>query len=210
MNLKIGILAAAFALWLASCGSHQMPLPEKDKLAEAIAYAETTPITETRLFLGFKFGMTQKEVTAHLDSLEDIGKVYIDKENQYAYDFHTDSKLYNAIMVTFLPEFYHDSLYRMDFMLHAKEESLLDSPVLNMLAAERNFRDADKTGYRDFTTTDISGEEIHTYIKANLIIQFDVRSLARMSYINAPVERRIKDDQRAELEKDRDRTISDF
>ncbi len=186
-----------------SCGSR---VPPEEQLKDAIEAAEQSEATEMDIFLGFKFGMTDEQLTEHLNDLEQAEKVYVDHRGAYAYDFHTRSTI---IKLTFKPRYYNGELYRLDFAMSNYENSI-GSPELNTVLGASTFQDSGQTGFQSFITENIIGETIYTFIKGNLIVQFEPFSSGMMSYINAPIERVQREEVNLQKNNDRDRTLSDF
>lgn len=206
--MKKILLAFTASLLFIGCGNGNVNEKEnKEKaLQEAITAAQNANITEKEIFLGFRFGMTLEEVRNHLDKLEETGKVYVDDQRNYVYDFHTEL---TTLRTSFVPLFHNDSLYKFNFYF-TTENTLIDSAELNMLQAVKTFSQTDRTGFDFFIYEDVMGDTEYFYIKNNLIIHFDAIARARMSYINAPIDKVVEDAEKTEQTENKQSTISDF
>lgn len=163
---------------------------EDDELAKAILKAESSSIIETKTFLGFKFGMTENEVSKHISKLRKEGKVYVNKSDNFQYDFN-----YNGIEIflNFFPEFHDGKLYKMTYPTSSWVGSSKDHIFL--MAA---FNDT-KDGFESFINEDLMGEKYFTNIKNNLIVTF---KNSRMIYENAPISKLVKlKEEEIEIEK---------
>ncbi|MDL2230725.1 hypothetical protein LJB87_02930 [Alistipes sp. OttesenSCG-928-L06] len=197
-------------LLFTSCGSGGSSNSDEKKVAEletAIVSAEASAVVETEIFLGFKFGMSDKQLREHLDQLVNEGRVYIDEKGNYAYDFSTGQ---NVIKFTFVPKYHDNKLYRLNFIMDNHGNSI-GTPSLNTVLAAKTFMETDRSGFRSFITEDILGDAVYTHVKNNLIICFDTPSKGgRMSYINAPVEKVVREQAQAQKNDNKNRTLSDF
>lgn len=197
----------AFML-LVSCGTgiSSRNNQKEINLNEAILVAEKAEAVDTVIFLGFKFGMTNEQVVRHLEDLEDEGQVYTDSRGRYAYDFHTGQ---TALKLGFSPKYHEGGLYQLDFILNNHENSI-GTPVLNTVLAAKTFMETDRKEFQTFITEDLLGETVYTFIKNNLIIQFETPANGIMSYINAPMAHVVREQKNAEKDSAKNRTLSDF
>lgn len=190
------------ALW--SCVSSKEKRKE-DELKFAIEQAELSEQAENDLFLGFKFGMTEKEVKKHLDQLMKEEKIYLNKAMEYQYDYTSNFGVVNNI--NFVPKFHDGKLYEMVF------------PIVNSLTPSKgdyifmasDFISSDKgKQFKSIITEDIFGETVYTSIKGNLIIKFENSSGSKMRYTNAPVDRIVSDLNDQEIQKKAEESSSEF
>lgn len=70
---------------MASCGMSQKAeeIKQKEELKELIDSAKLSKAGKTDLYLGFKFGMTEKEINRHMKKLEREGKADRDYRGAY-------------------------------------------------------------------------------------------------------------------------------
>lgn len=203
---KILLIYLIFFSISISCKTKQEK--EKEELEKAITVAENSPITEKSIFLGFFFGMTPKDADKHTEDLVSNGKMYTDEKGYYTYDFQTHSSM--VILNTRIKTYFEqDSLYKMEFLFVPSIDSY-STGRLNCVLAAHAFMATDHVGFKTYIN-EIS-EKITEYfaIKDNLIIKFDSDGYGRMSYINAPIERRIIVRQEMEADEKASTTVSDF
>lgn len=190
------------ALW--SCVSSKEKRKE-DELKFAIEQAELSDQTENDLFLGFKFGMSEKDVDNHLKKLLKEGKLYLNNSKEYQYDYTSKYGIKNN--VNFIPKFHEGKLYEMVY------------PIVNPLTPSKgdyifmasDFISSDKgKQFKSIITEDIFGETVYTSIKGNLIIKFENSSGSKMRYTNAPVDRIVSDLNDQEREKKAKESSSEF
>jgi hypothetical protein len=197
--MKKYYLFLAAGLLLAGCKNTQKQ--KENELNEAIENAQKSPIVETKLFLNFRFGMTDSEVVMYLDSLTQIGKLYTNSERKYQYDFTSEygSKYY----ITFLPLYYDNKLYKMKYFI---ESQLGDIGYLMLNLA---FMDKSE-GFKRFTTNDIFDDEVYIHIKSNLIVTFEKNSRNVMVYENAPISKLVEDEERQKENEEYKKSASEF
>lgn len=176
------ILLSVIMLLLFSCNqeSDRKNKAESD-LSEAVSIAEKSEIIETKTFLGFEFGMTEKEVVSYLSKLKKEGKVYLNSSNSFQYDFTFNGM---DINLNFVPEYYEGKLYKMIYPADMWAAGGLGIHVFLMQA----FKDA-RDGFKTHINNDVMGDTFYTNIKDNLIITFEN---SRMIYENAPISKLAK------------------
>jgi len=176
-------------MFLYSCNSKQNQEKQKeDKLSSAIENAQKSPIVETKLFLDFRFGMTEIEVESHLDSLLKIGKIFIDDSHKYKYEFTHESGLkYN---LGFSPQYYDGRLYEMYYPIQSSVSSYDD---LGYTVLFHSFME-NKSDFKRFITKDSFGDPVYTNIKDNLIVIFEKTVKPFMIYENAPISKIAKEE----------------
>jgi hypothetical protein len=179
------------------------------KFENAIENAQSSEIKVTELFLGFKFGMTESQVYNHIDSLETIGKVYIDDSKSFAYDFTQPQGL--IIKIGFVPAFQDDGLYQMTYTLEDKNFGSMGSEHSIMYIA---FNESDKNvGFSTYTTGDTTTDDMVIYkIKDNLVITFKNTLLKQsvMVYENAPVSKIAESEKEAKRKSASEQSLSEF
>lgn len=178
---------------------------KRKELLAAIEQAEQSEQIENELFLGFKFGMAEKEVDNHLKKLLKEGKLYLNNSKEYQYDYTSKYGIKNN--VNFIPKFHEGKLYEMVY------------PIVNPLTPSKgdyifmasDFISSDKgKQFKSIITEDIFGETVYTSIKGNLIIKFENSSGSKMRYTNAPVDRIVSDLNDQEREKKAEESSSEF
>lgn len=176
------ILLSVIMLLLFSCNqeSDRKNKAESD-LSEAVSIAEKSEIIETKTFLGFEFGMTEKEVVSYLSKLKKEEKVYLNSSNRFQYDFSFDGM---DINLNFVPEYYEGKLYKMTYPADMWGAGGLGIHVFLMKA----FRDT-RDGFKSHINNNVLGDTYYTNIKDNLIITFEN---SRMIYENAPISKLAK------------------
>jgi len=190
----------AFFLLLMSCnGSSNKVVKTEETLEKAISNSQQSKIIENKIFLGFRFGMTEKQVISHLDSLVSSKKVYRNEEGAYQYDFITDSGL--ILKTTFNADYHKGELYKMVYLMRGD----LTAKYAAMVA--HTFH---KTGYKGFIKDDALGDTKFTYVKDNIIVYFDNPAFTEMVYENSPISKLVEEERKVELEKKVNSTKSDF
>ena len=203
MTLAIIIVA----INIMSCESKSKKQPNNvDLLKSEINKAQLSKQIEKKLFLGFSFGMTDKDIVNHLDSLKHTGKIKIDNEGKFYYDFNTNSI---TLLLYFLPSYKNDSLYKMDYLLKSGES--IGSSSLNTVLAAGVFMKSKDSNFKSFVTDNVIGETEYTFIKNNLIVNFHEGGTSGvMSYINAPVDKQVADLKDSTNNRNLHKTLLDF
>lgn len=184
--VKTLVFAACLSVLWSCASSTEKSVEEKLKLA--IEQAEQSDEIETDLFLGFKFGMTEKEVDDYLNQLVKEGKVYLNDTREYQYDYNNKSGI--TYYINFAPLYHDDKLYEITYPI---KSSLIPSSGDYIFMASDFIRSERGTQFRLHITEDILGEAVYTCIKDNLVVEFKNTSTSVMKYINAPVERIVSD-----------------
>ena len=185
-----------------SCQTKQRDQEQWNKDFEiALVEAQNESASEDTIFLNFRFGMSEKEVMNHFNSLLKEKKVYL-KDNKYTYDFHTSQI---TLETRFEAEYFNSKLYK--FILIFNGDNTMDGS-LNMFQALNTFKEkALSDGYRLYIYENLLGETEYYYIKKNIVIQFsNIGSTAKMIYTNQPVIELINQEKK----KQEKSTISDF
>ena len=187
--------------FIVSCQTKQRDQEQRNKEFEiALSEAQKEVISKDTIFLNFRFGMSEKEVINHFNSLLKEKKVYL-KNNKYTYDFHTSK---TTLETKFEAEYFNDKLYK--FILIFDSDNM--SSGVCMFQALNTFKEkALSDGYRLYIYENLLGETEYYYIKKNIVIQFsNIGSTAKMIYTNQPVIELIN----KEKKKQEKSTISDF
>ncbi len=136
MEIKLKIIVTAgymmLALMILNCGKEKSE--KEQKIDYSISYDEIVvrEMAEEKqyykVFLDFKFGMSQVQVESKFDSLFYEGKVFQDSTIQisyldtnitvfgHMYDFHSDSTIYKSIIHS---DYFSDSLYIQTIVIYA-------------------------------------------------------------------------------------------
>jgi len=195
-----------FAILCCICSCTKSRVSEQESLEDAILSAQTANQTENKLFLGLRFGMSEQQVIAHLDSLHKAGKIEVGDDGGYVYEFATEAF---PLMVSFVGHYHNDSLYVMDYILRPKDG--FGTPKTSTIFAAGVFSQTNTSGFKYFSTEDALGEAEYHFIKNNLIVRFyQGASVGFMSYINAPVEKRVDLIKESKKDQELQQTISDF
>ena len=187
--------------FIVSCQTKQRDQEQRNKEFEiALSEAQKEVISKDTIFLNFRFGMSEKEVINHFNSLLKEKKVYL-KNNKYTYDFHTSK---TTLETKFEAEYFNDKLYK--FILIFDSDNM--SSGVYMFQALNTFKEkALSDGYRLYIYENLLGETEYYYIKKNIVIQFsNIGSTAKMIYTNQPVIELINQEKK----KQEKSTISDF
>jgi len=88
---KIFVLLTLFLMVSCAYKDKRYTETPEDKLNAAIKIAENSEITETKLFLDFQFGMTEKEAQNHVSQLVRDGKFKLNSKGKYAF-FYNESR----------------------------------------------------------------------------------------------------------------------
>lgn len=172
------------------------------ELEKATSIAEKSEIKEKELFLGFEFGMTEKEVYDRINKLKKDKIIYINNENVYQYDFTTDAGL--LLYVRFEPDYFNGKLYKFKYSIYNSIASTREDHVF----LYKSFYDSDRgKKLKQHITYDIFGDVIYTGIKDNLVIKFESNS---MIYINAPVNVLAEEKEKKEIDEKSKESNSNF
>lgn len=202
------LLYMLFTVAILSCNnSSNSKLNTADELKRAIAESEKSPIMEKNLFLGFKFGMTEKELGEHATKLVEDNKLRHNDRNELVYDFNLDTGVSETTIIPYVRD---GLLYKIEFELTPIGLGSVSHAEMTMLMALNAFREANLgKGFKSYLET-IAGYDNYYFIKNNLIVKFSHGGTANMTYINAPVENASLDEYKSNLEESRNSTINDF
>ena len=181
--MKRSLFILVIIPFIFSCQTKQRDQEQWNKDFEtALVEAQNESASEDTIFLNFRFGMSEKEVMNHFNSLLKEKKVYL-KDNKYTYDFRTSQI---TLETRFEAEYFNSKLYK--FILIFNGDNTMDGS-LNMFQALNTFKEkALSDGYRLYIYENLLGETEYYYIKKNIVIQFsNIGSTAKMIYTNQPV-----------------------
>lgn len=165
-------------------------LSELDKYEIAYKEASNSTITLDTIFLGLRFGMTQKEVDDHLRKMQDNRKLKTDGFGRYQYVFFLNEN--TTLTSSLSADFYNDKLYK--FMLNIDgcylgnnlisfDGQHLSNKAKSLFVAKYKI---DKDNFNAYYYT-LEGLGMYScFINKNLLVEFS--PLGSMSYINIPVE----------------------
>ncbi|WP_368124794.1 hypothetical protein [Bacteroides cellulosilyticus] len=165
-------------------------LSELDKYEIAYKEASNSTITLDTIFLGLRFGMTQKEVDDHLRKMQDNRKLKTDGFGRYQYVFFLNEN--TTLTSSLSADFYNDKLYK--FMLNIDGYYLgnnlipfdgqhLSNKAKSLFVAKYKI---DKDNFNAYYYT-LEGLGMYScFINKNLLVEFS--PLGSMSYINIPIE----------------------
>lgn len=176
-------LLSVIVLSFFSCNQQTQEIKKKNKaeseLSDAISKAEKSEVLEKNTFLGFEFGMTEKEVDNYFSKLIKEGVIYVNSKDKFQYDFSFRG---GDIYLNFVPEYYDGKLYKMIYP--ANTPSGFSGHVFLMTAFTKT-----RDEFEAHRNNDIMGDTYYTNIKDNLIITFKD---SRMIYENAPISKLVK------------------
>ena len=170
----------------------------------ALSEAQNSVASEDTIFLNFRFGMTEKDVRNHFNSLLKEKKVYL-KNEKFTYDFHASNE---TLKTTFVPEYFNDKLYRFTLLFN---DDVLGGAICMFKALDTFKEKAKSDGYTMYIYENILGKTEYYFIKKNIVIEFTntgstTGSTGMMIYTNQPVIELINQ-YKKEKEKS---TINDF
>lgn len=198
---KLFLLSVVILLF-SSCnqqrqGSEKINKEDKE-LNDAISKAEESKIIEKKTFLGFEFGMTEKEVESYISKLKKEGKIYVNKSDEFQFDFSFKGM---DIYLNFVPEYYDGKLYKMIYPANTWAGGR-DIHVFLLKA----FKDT-REGFETHINNDVMGDTYYTNIKDNLIITFRD---SRMIYENAPISKLAKQKENEKNNEKSNKSNSEF
>lgn len=168
-----------FLILLSSCGEiKKMQEAQEDELrqkeySELFELAKTSSQRSDTLYLGFRFGMTSKEVNKHFKKLIKEKIVSTDYADRYT----TDITLKGVIkrQATFRTEYYKDRLCTFSLVL--------DDPS-DYIFAVSTFKDANKD-MRLAITKWLDGKTKYAMFKNNMVIEFKGFLESDITFIDA-------------------------
>lgn len=197
------VIVAAFAF--VGCKQKAKEATMRESFEKALVKAEHSQQTETELFLGFRLGMSEEKVMLFLDSLERSGKVFVDDEGAYKYNFKLSSD--HEIRIGFCPVFENDSLYAITYTLNSEYSS---GNEMGMMMISFNQSERGKT-FRGYYVDDVLGETSFHYIKDNLMVTFRKNGICSyMDYEDIPISSRVKREKENKDEEARKQSNKEF
>lgn len=190
---------------------------EFSKYVDARYEAELSEQIVDTIFLGLKFGMSEKEVNQHLNLLHQKGKLKLDAFGAYAYIMNTNEM---KIKCSLGAEYFKGKLYyfRLRFNEWAPNSNSdhflpisdrIRSTVIN--ASRRLFLQSSelkKIKYDKYYYQLSDSINRSSFIKNNLIVEFS--PYGEIEYINAPIRKQKEEFDKQSKKKNIKNTISDF
>ena len=158
--MKNAIFVLLSALFICSCSYTPQNNKEKEKNDLELAYerAANSTIYEDTIYLGFRFGMSEKEVDKHFDKLVKSKKVYIeDYTNKYRHIINFQG---SEIKYGFAFEYFENKLIRLKMYGDR-----------NAIFTMKLFQEA-KPGYKLGIYTDLLGDKTYIQQKNNVVVLF--------------------------------------
>ncbi|MFK8288861.1 hypothetical protein ACI76W_06370 [Capnocytophaga canimorsus] len=202
------ILLGLLTIWFFVLGCQDSKTKEKDKTKIAIENAQNSEQIEKEIFLGFKFGMTESEVSDHFKILLGKGKVYT-IGGQYQYDLTTDTGA--NLRLNFITKFHEGKLYELICEMRERDLSVMSGDMVFM-AASSSFHNSERSkNFKTYHIKDDFGDFIEIlHIKDNLIVSFYGSVTGKMKYSNAPIAKKIMDIETEHRNKKVKESSSDF
>lgn len=157
---KISI-AILLAIGICSCSYTPQNNKEKEKNVLELAYekAASSTIYEDTIYLGFRFGMTEKEVDKHFDKLVKSKKVYIE---DYTKNYKHINNLHGMdITYEFSTEYFEGKLIR--FKLYSDKDEIF---------TWRLFKEAKPDFHTLGEYVDLLGDKTYIEQKNNIVVLF--------------------------------------
>lgn len=178
-----------------------------------IAYekASTSKQSIDTIFMGLRFGMSQKQVSSYMKNMLHDGKIRINDLGQYEYIFKTRNA---DISATLAANYFNGKLY--EFIVN------LDTYYINGVPLNTMSMDVisygvkklflikylkEQTGFKKYNYNNGLGNSI-CYIKDNLAI--DISHLGVIRYINVPIETQKASSDNKKKSSDITKTLSDL
>lgn len=204
MRIFIFMLLTIFLL---GCGNNNPVKEQKDELKYAIANAECTKDYMDRIFMDFKFGMSENEVNSHFQTLLDSGKIMLDSDGVFKYLFETKQ---GKILTSFSVQYYKGMLCEFILKFQKMNNEVYSSPELMMQFAQEVFCEKAKQEAYKFYIDSIGGNPIYYYVKGATIVKFSSFIEPYMSYACAPLCKMKQKEMENEMENKVRDTASDL
>lgn len=159
--MKNLFLVFVLSLFIYGCSQTAQNSKEKEKNVLELAYekAASSTIYEDTIYLGFRFGMTEKEVDKHFDKLVKSKKVYIE---DYTKNYkHTNNLHGMDITYGFSTEYFEGKLIR--FKLHSDKDEIF---------TWRLFKEAKPDFHTLGEYVDLLGDKTYIEQKNNIVVLF--------------------------------------
>lgn len=158
--MKKIIIALLSVAYFCSCSQTAQNSKEKETNDLELAYkrAASSTIYEDTIYLGFRFGMTEKEVNKHFDKLVKSKKVYVeDYTNKYRHIINFQGM---EIKYGFAFEYFENKLIRLK--MYGDRDAIFTMKL---------FQEA-KPGYKLGIYTDLLGDKTYIQQKNNVVVLF--------------------------------------
>lgn len=202
---KIALLIS-FIFALSSCvvkqSNESCEAQDKSKYEIILDSAAASKLTDDTIFLDFRFGMTEKELSRHMKSMVRKGKVYTDYLDRYTYKLKWRGKLNYELR--FKPEYYQGKLVRMTFPI----ESGLGGSGSHVLVFDM-FTEANPD-YKWTIDKDFLGNPVYVAHKNNIVVKFEGLAGSQMVYEDARYLRDYKLDKQRNDSIERAKSLEDF
>ena len=205
-NLLWLLASVIICLSLFSCKSEiekERNRQREIELDSAKIKAQNSEILVDTIFLGFRFGMTEREVMTHFKKLIKQKKIYLDDFGDCRYELHGEYNL--KYTLGFITEYYKGKLFKMTFLIEHFSGS--DECYVMVFGI---FKKANPN-YSWYIVKNILGDDVYTSISHNLIVTFEkFAGESAMIYENAPISLLKEKEEKIENEKKIRNTLSDF
>jgi len=205
MMKKIFLLLSAIVV-LISCSNTTNNSSQYDKLDEKIDYELNKGVKNDSIFLGFSFGMNEKEALSHCNKLVSENKIKTTQNNQFEYTLSLGSNsAFKSQTATLHTEFYDERLYKLS--LHIESAS----PELLAFEIERLY--SKKYSSSIMTKLELDNETINNFYWINGNQQINIGNsigFVHISYIDllAEIEKKKEEDKKKQALSDK--TIEDI
>lgn len=182
-----------------------------DTYETAYEKASTSKLSIDTIFMGLRFGMSQKQVSSYMKNMLHDGKIRINDLGQYEYIFKTRNA---DISATLAANYFKGKLY--EFIVN------LDTYYINGVPLNTMSMDVisygvkklflikylkEQTGFKKYNYNNGLGNSI-CYIKDNLAI--DISPIGVIRYINVPIEKQKASSDNKKKSSDITNTLSDL
>ncbi len=147
-----------------------------------------TGLRNDTIFLGLRFGMTEKETSAHLNKLVSEKKIYLNTSSAYEYEFDFgENSMLSKGQATFSADYFNDKLFKLSISVKSSDDLISDAEYIQVKLMEIY---ASKYGYTCLTKKSILDDsDIYIWINGNRMIKL-VAGIndARIFYIDLIAE----------------------
>lgn len=185
---------------------------EKSKYEAACNIAAKSEVILDTIFMGLRFGMTEKEVNDHLRNMLDDGKLETNGLGAFQYSPTVDKN--STLKSTMSAEFFNGQLYKFTLLFHEYAIGGLAIPVDDQFLANkakslflRKYK-INKDNFNAYYYTMEGLGMFSCFINKNMIVEFN--PLGSMSYINAPVSKQKNDYESKKEQQNIKESISDL
>ena len=208
------ILILSMMILVTSCSINN---PNKEVVTNPDTYetaykkASTSKLSIDTIFMGLRFGMSQKQVSSYMKNMLHVGKIRINDLGLYEYLFKTSDA---DISATLAANYFNGKLY--EFIINL-ETYYINGVPLNTMSMDVISYGVKKlflikylkeqTGFKKYNYNNGLGNSI-CYIKDNLAI--DISPLGVIRYINVPIETQKASSDNKKKSSDITKTLSDL